>query len=109
MDKLIIAFGPIFAAGFAVQQFTEILSPLFKKWKNQTVTSLFSLLLGFILAFWGNLRILEPLCYEGNEFWDIFVTALVISAGTEGINSIIKFLGYAKADKKTKLREGENR
>lgn len=109
MDKLIIAFGPIFAAGFAVQQFTEIISPLFKKWKNQTVTSLFSLLLGFILAFWGNLRILEPLCYEGNEFWDIFVTALVISAGTEGINSIIKFLGYAKADKKTKLREGENR
>jgi hypothetical protein len=28
------------------------------------------------------------------------VTVLVISAGTEGVNSILKFLGYAKEDKK---------
>jgi hypothetical protein len=35
------------------------------------------------------------------ETLDRFVTALVISAGTEGVNSILKLLKYAKEDKKT--------
>jgi hypothetical protein len=36
---------------------------------------------------------------------DVIVTALVLSAGTEGFNSILKFLGYAKEDKKAQAVE----
>jgi hypothetical protein len=31
---------------------------------------------------------------------DFIATALIISAGTEGVNSILKFLKYSKEDKK---------
>jgi hypothetical protein len=31
---------------------------------------------------------------------DFLVTALIISAGTEGFNSLLKLLGYAKETKK---------
>jgi hypothetical protein len=36
---------------------------------------------------------------------DTIVTALVLSAGTEGTNSIVKFLKYLKEDKKTSAAE----
>lgn len=36
---------------------------------------------------------------------DVIVTALVLSAGTEGFNSILKFLGYSKEDKKAQAVE----
>jgi hypothetical protein len=61
-DTVAEALTPVFAAGFAVQQF---------------------------LAADG----IYPRL-------DVFVTALILSAGTEGFNSIMKFLGYAKEGKK---------
>ena len=99
MDKLVVALGPAFAAGFAVQQLLEILGPLVDKIKTdkKLVLGLLSLLIGLGLAFGAGLRVLQPLGVANVPFvLDAIVTALIISAGTEGFNSIMKFLGYTK-------------
>ncbi len=107
MDKLVTALGPAFAAGFAIQQLLEILDPLIEKfakdWKK-IFLGLVSLTFGLILAFGAGIRVLAPLGYAGFDLWDALITALIVSAGTEGINSIMKYLGYAKDNKKD---EGE--
>jgi len=106
MDDLIIALGPAFAAGFAIQRLMEILDPvvdvvkLFKAHKK-VVLGIVSLIVGLVLAFGIGLRVLEPLGVLNAEFWDAIITAFVISAGTEGFNSIMKFLGYKKEEKKS--------
>jgi len=110
MDKLILALGPAFAAGFAVQRLLEILDPVLDKVKaikdNKKVTlGLVSLIVGLVLAFGIGLRVLEPLGVANAGIFDGIATALIISAGTDGINSIIKFLGYAKEDKKAEAAD----
>jgi hypothetical protein len=35
---------------------------------------------------------------------DVLVTGLVVSGGTEGFNSIMKFLGYKKEEKKAAIK-----
>ena len=125
MDKLITALAPVFAAGFSVQQLLEILTsvldldsrPNFQKYKK-TILGLVSLLVGFVLAYNGYLKVLQPLFMVNSvtdpathavtpiysvaipRYLDLIVTGLVISAGTEGLNSILKFMKYAKEDKK---------
>ncbi|MDQ3919816.1 MAG: hypothetical protein M3348_15215, partial [Acidobacteriota bacterium] len=107
------ALGPVFAAGFAVQQFLEILTsfldldsrPAFQKYKKPILGTV-ALALGYALANSLNMGVLQIL--KGVDptkpapvgGLDLFVTALVISAGTEGVNSILKFLKYSKEDKK---------
>jgi hypothetical protein len=107
MDTLVVALGPVFAAGFAVQQLLEILTsilnldtkPAFEKYKK-TILGVVSLAVGLGIAYSvPTLRVLSPLKVEAPGV-DFFVTALVLSAGTEGINSIMKFLKYTKEDKK---------
>lgn len=104
MDRLVLALGPAFAAGFAVQQLLEILDPIVNKIigaaDKKLVLGLMSLIVGLILAIGAGLRVLQPLGVINADVLDIIVTGLVISAGTEGFNSIMKFLGYAKETKK---------
>jgi hypothetical protein len=103
MDTLVTALGPAFAAGFALQQLLEILDPLIEKiardWKKMLL-ALVSFAFGLILAFGAGIRVLVHLGYSGGDLWDAIITALIVSAGTEGINSIMKYLGYAKENKK---------
>lgn len=99
--SLIKALGPAFAAGFAVQRLLEILDPLVEKAKNKkAILGVASLIAGLILAFAGKLRVLLPLGTDIGAVLDYLVTGLVISAGTEGINSVLKFLTYKKEEKK---------
>lgn len=104
MDKLVVALGPAFAAGFAVQQLLEILDPLVIKIigtaDKKLVVGLVSLIIGLVLAFGVGLSVLQPLGITNAGVIDAIVTGLIISAGTEGFNSIMKFLGYAKKEKK---------
>lgn len=105
MDSLALALGPAFAAGFAVQRILEILDPLmdkvsFIKDNKKMVLAIVSLIIGFALAIGAGLRVLRPLGVTSTDFLDIVITALIVSAGTEGFNSIMKFLGYAKEGKK---------
>ena len=104
MDTLVKALGPAFAAGFAIQQLLEILDPLIIKIIGQAdkklVLGIVAFIVGLVLAFGVGLSILEPLGVADTGIWDTIITGLVISAGTEGINSILKFLGYTKEKEK---------
>lgn len=109
MDKLIAALAPVFAAGLGIQQLGEILSPLVDKISpnyKKVILGLVSLTLGLVLAFVAKLHVLEVLGLpqaQGAEldFLDSLVTGLIISGGTEGINSILKLLKYKKEEVKT--------
>lgn len=102
MDDFVLALAPAFAAGFAVQQFMEILDPILhyieEEWKKFFL-ALFSLVFGFVVVLVFGLRVLKHLNIDNMDVLDAIVTALIISAGTEGFNSIMKFLRYSK-DKK---------
>jgi len=104
MEKLVEGLAPAFASGFAVQQLLEILDPLLGKIKDEKAKKLFlsviSLAAGLILSFFAGLRVLEPLGVRAGIF-DPIVTGLIISAGTEGFNSVMKFLGYSKDKEKS--------
>ena len=104
MDKLVLALGPAFVAGFALQRLLEILDPLVDGWvetNKKIISGLISLLVGLLLATFGGLRVLAPLNFTQSDIIDDIVTGLVISGGTEGFNSIMKFLGYSKEEKKS--------
>ena len=108
LDKIITALAPVFAAGFAVQQLLEILTSFFdldskeffKNYKKPILGSV-ALALGYALATQLDHGVLGIL--QGSDKYttiDQLATALIISAGTEGINSILKFLKYSKEEKK---------
>lgn len=116
MEKLILILVPAFAAGFAVQQLLEIIDPLVERFvkddanQKKLVLGVISLIIGILLALLPWMRILVHLAQlqdvnfkslDGSAaVADVFITGLVISAGTEGFNSILKFLGYKKEEKK---------
>jgi hypothetical protein len=110
MDKIVQALAAPFAAGFAVQRLLEILDPLFEKVKplkdnKKLALALISLTIGLLLSFAFGLRVLQPLGVTGPAILDAFATALIVSAGTEGFNSILKILGYSKEEKKAEAAE----
>ena len=114
MDELVMALGPAFAAGFAIQRLLEILDPTLDKVKfikdyKKIILGVVSLIVGLALAFGVGLRVLEPLGITNAGSLDGFVTALIISAGAEGFNSILKFLGYIKEDKKADAADKKNK
>jgi hypothetical protein len=117
MENLIKALGPAFAAGFAVQRLLEIVDALMSARepgkKKPAVLGVVSLVIGVALAFAGKLRVLVPLGGDLDAtlganlgaFIDYLVTGLIISAGTEGFNSILKFISYKKEEKKAEAVE----
>ena len=101
MASLTEALGPAFAAGFAIQRLLEILDPIIgKRSDKKALLGAVALVIGIGLSWFASVRVLEPLGVTGKAAADIFVTGLVISGGTEGFNSIVKFLGYKKDEKK---------
>ncbi len=109
MDTIVLAFGPAFAAGFALQKLLEIFDPLVERLvkgdekAKKMFIGLISLAAGLALAFGAGIRVLVHLDYGGADLWDALITALIVSAGTEGINSIMKYLGYAKENKRNEV------
>jgi len=106
MDELIKALAPVFAAGLGIQQLGEILSPLVDKVSpnyKKVILGLVSLTLALVLAFQFDLHVLNLLLKlnaDKHASLDAMVTGLIISGGTEGVNSILKFLKYKKEDVK---------
>ena len=109
MDKLVEGLAPAFAAGLAVQQLLEILGPLLDKTKlnKKIVLELISLVMGLGLAFGTGLRVLQVFGIASTDFWDLIVTGLIISGGTESFNSILKYMGYSKENAKKQLVSSE--
>lgn len=104
VDPLILALVPAFAAGFAIQQLIELVDPIIvrfglKDTDKKLVLGVMSLILGALIVLFTPVRILDSLGYK-IPLLDGAVTALFISGGTEGLNSIIKFLGYTKEKEK---------
>jgi hypothetical protein len=111
MDTLILALGPAFAVGFALQRLLEIVgagldaAPFvdqtqWAKWKPVSL-GILAFGAGLVTSWSLGLQVLAPLGLANrSEPIEVLVTALVISAGTEGLNSILKFLGYAKESQK---------
>jgi len=103
ITNIATSLAPAFAAGFAVQQGLEILDQLTNLDKKMQPTTkkglagIISLALGIVFSLSG-IHVLSALASQvtPGSFVDIAVSALVISAGTEGFNSIMKFMGYKK-------------
>ncbi len=106
--------APAFAAGFAVQRLLEILDTWFDLekrlsiWKK-AILSVVSLIVGVLFAYRLDIRILtalgDSMLGQLSLVFDYVITGLVISGGTDGFNSILKFLNYSK---ETKKAEAEN-
>jgi hypothetical protein len=112
MDELVLGLGPSFAAGFALQRLLEIADPVFAKLDanlKKLVLNLIAFLVGVALAWWGGLRVLEGLGADAEAWVDVLVTGLVVSGGTEGFNSIMKFLGYKKEEKKEQSKKASGK
>lgn len=106
-NSIVQALAPAFAAGFALQQLLEILDPLFSSivktpTSKKVLLGFVSLGIGLLFAWLADLRVLNSLIDCEKDHWliDRVVTGLIISGGTEGFNSIMKFLGYKKEEKK---------
>jgi len=107
------ALAPAFAAGFALQRLIEIAdsvvpqSSWYAQWKR-TFLAIISFGVGLAVACSTNgaFLVLTQLFKAASlspklpGWLDPGVTALIISAGTDGFNSIVKFLEYKKADTK---------
>jgi hypothetical protein len=114
---LIKDLAPAFAVGFAIQHLNELLDPILSAWANndnnrkKVFMGLTSLLFGGLATWLLQLRVMELINGSPHGgvygFMDAVVTALVISTGTEGINSIVKFLGYAKDQTKATAAKNE--
>ncbi len=107
MENLVMAFAPAFAAALGLQQLIEVLDPIFfwLKERKGAVLKPLSFIAGLVLSIYAGLRVLNPLGYAGAQIWDIIITALIISSGTEGFNSILKFLGYSKEKKSVEVKK----
>lgn len=123
MDNIIAALAPVFAAGFAVQQLLEIPGTLIDLYGDDKAQQYKKVILGIIGVVIGcglamsveGLAVLRVLLTHTvtdaagkvttvvpdiKPYVEVPVTGLIISAGTEGLNSILKFMKYTKEDKK---------
>ena len=106
VSTAVTALAPAFAAGFAVQQGLQILDSLFKlddhitPVRKTALAGIVSMGLGLAFALPANgIHVLKAMAITTTPYpnWiDSLVSALVISGGTEGFNSIMKFMGYKK-------------
>ena len=113
MDLLIQSLGPAFAAGLAIQQLLELAdrfwdqilkilgpSPFIEAVDKKLLLGIVSSVTALFITIVTGLRVLHPMGINQGDLADVFVTTLIISAGTESFNSIVKFLGYVKDDRK---------
>lgn len=110
MNPLVESLGPVFIAGFALQQLLELLDPIFdrvlKSQKDWLMSGLaFFLGLGITLVL--GLRVLAPFGLTRASWLDALLTALLISSGTKWLNDLLKIISYKKQELKARaaLRE----
>jgi hypothetical protein len=104
-----------FAAGFVVQRVLEITDPwvtarIINPNTKRSVMGVISFGFGMALAHYADITVFHALGVCMTVGWDHFFSAIFISAGTEGFNSLMKFANYKKeaskadaADKISKL------
>lgn len=93
------ALGPVFIAGFALQQLIELLDPFldrFLKLQKGWVLSVISFVVGLALAVILGLRVLNPFGVTRAPWLDVIITALLITGGTKWLNDLLKIIQYRK-------------
>ncbi len=116
--NLTTSLAPAFAVGLAIQHWNELLDPILSALAHndnnlkKSLMGVASLVFGGLATGLLQLRVLHAITGKPDDgmfgFADVVVTALIISTGTEGINSIIKFLGYAKDQTKATAAKTES-
>ena len=101
---------PAFVAGFAVQQLLELLDPIISRITKssgqaddlkKSVMNVIAIGFAAVITFGSDdIRILSALGIKPDPWFDGVVTMFVISAGTNGVNSILKFMSYKKEEAK---------
>jgi len=113
--SLVTSLAPAFAAGFAIQHLIEIIDPKLPRGKarKKLAAGWISTVLGALAVALsdGKLLLMHQLlgskvaastfAATSSLVWvDFVVSSLFIGAGTEGFNSILKFIEYKKDDAK---------
>ena len=99
MDRMLQALTPAFVVSFAIQQFLELISPLFERFapaNKKWMLGILSLVLALATAFGLHIRLMAGLGMGNGGFWDGLVTALFLTGGTKGVNDLLKWIGYKK-------------
>jgi hypothetical protein len=103
------ALAAPFIAGFAVQQGVELISSvlaLIKSWDasvkiKKATLSIISIVISWIIVANAGLDVLQPFVQgDAASFTHRLTTIIFVSAGTEGFNSLLKWLSYKKEDAK---------
>jgi hypothetical protein len=101
MNPLVEAFGPVFIAGFALQQLIDLLDPILDKWvkaDKEWILSVVAFLLGLALSLLLDLRVLRPFGVLRMGWLDTLLTALLITGGTKWVNDLTKVISYKKLE-----------
>lgn len=124
MDGITAIMATISIAGFAIQQVLELLNPLVgagsnyahKKWAKvppviteeqlkKWLMAMLAFFMGMVVVGITKISLLGYLNADWkNSLGDFWVSALVLGAGTEGMNTLTKYFGYIKDDRKQKAR-----
>ena len=101
MNPLVESLGPVFIAGFALQQLLELLDPVLERMlKSQKawILSALAFLLGLGITLVLGLRVLRPFGLTRGGWLDAILTALLISSGTKWLNDLLKIINYKKQE-----------
>ncbi len=106
------ALALVSLGGFALQQGLQIVDPLVtivsrllpgnldETAKKRFSMGLLSLAFGLIISFIGNIKVFSLIGVSISGPMDVLLSALVLSAGTEGANSFQKYVNYVKEARK---------
>ena len=104
------AVSAALVVAFAIQQIIEILDSISSVvfdtdkqpelvGKKKLLLKLCSLGLGIFAAAAMNIDVLAGVTAIASQ-WHLPISAVALAGGTEGVNSVLKYLGYAKENKK---------
>ena len=109
LTSIVTGLAPAFIAGFAVQQAVEVISSLLAFSKGldnnikakKAVLSLIAVVISAIVVTSSKFDVFAPFSGDtGHSGAHVFLTIVFVSAGTEGFNSLLKWLSYKKEDVK---------
>jgi hypothetical protein len=96
---------PIFIAGFAVSRLLEFAAIIWQRvapTRDKTLAmAVLSVVMACLLTWGAGLKVMAT---PEQPWVGGLITVLVLSAGTEGANSILKFLNYKKEETEAKVK-----
>ncbi len=101
MNPLVESLGPVFVAGFALQQLLDLIGPVLDRlFKTQRTwaTNLLAFVLSLGITLVLQLRALRPFGLTQAGWLDALLTALLISSGTAWLDDLLKIIRLKKLE-----------